>query len=46
MAVQGAEGQSGDGERRTLMDHIIDVVTRCSEEYDETVHLQVIGPDK
>ena len=33
---------SASGERRTLMDHVIDVVTRCSEEYDETVHLQVM----
>jgi hypothetical protein len=40
-AGQG-QGQGGqEGERRTLMDHVIDTVTRCSEEYDEAVHLQV-----
>lgn len=40
MADTGEGRESG--ERRTLMDHVIDVVTRCSEEYDETVHLQVM----
>ena len=35
-------GEGKEGERRTLMDHVIDVVTRCSEDYDETVHLQVM----
>ena len=34
-------GKEGS-ERRTLMDHVVEVVTRCSEDYDESVHLQVM----
>jgi hypothetical protein len=39
--LQMEAGEGREGERRTLMDHVIDTVTRCSEEYDEAVHLQV-----
>lgn len=42
LLVVDVSAASEGRERRTLMDHVIDVVTRCSEEYDESVHLQVM----
>lgn len=34
-------GETKSSEKRTLMDLIIETVAKCSEEYDDGVHIQV-----
>jgi hypothetical protein len=40
-AKGGGDSDDKPSDRRTLMDVIVDVIARCSEEYDDNVHLQV-----
>ena len=40
--VSGEDSDTKPSERRTLMDLVIETVARCSEEFDDAVHLQVI----
>jgi hypothetical protein len=39
--VTGEDIDTKPSERRTLMDLVIETVAKCSEEYDDAVHLQV-----
>ena len=41
-AKGAVDSEEKPSDRRTLMDVIVDVIARCSEEYDDNVHLQVI----
>lgn len=39
--IKGGDADDKPSGRRTLMDLIVEVIAKCSEEYDDNVHLQV-----